>query len=96
MVLWIVIAVVVLALVILGAAVMSVLGRLRGLDRAMRKLLRRQEQAMKLQEKAVVLEETLAGLQRRAELAQEQVAVIKAGHGASDGKHSLQSAVTPW
>lgn len=96
MVLWIVIAVVVLALVILGAAVVAVLGRLRGLDRAMRKLLRQQEQAARLQAKAEVLQETIAGLERRAELAQEQVAVIKAGHGSSDGKHSLQSAAGPW
>jgi hypothetical protein len=36
----------------------------------------------------VVLEQSVAQLQQRAELMQSQLAVIKAGRGASDGKHS--------
>jgi hypothetical protein len=47
---------------------------------------------MKLQQGAVVLEESVAGLQQRAEIMQAQLAVIKAGQGASDGKHSLKKA----
>ncbi|MFI5495594.1 hypothetical protein [Actinoplanes sp. NPDC051859] len=83
MVFWIVFAaVIVLALIILGAAAVSVVGRLAGLDRALRTLLRRQEQTAGLQEQAAVLQKTLAGLQQRAETAQEQVAIIKAGRGA--------------
>jgi heme exporter protein D len=90
MVKWIAIAVVVLALIVLTASVFSVLNRLNGLERAARRLERRQAEAMKLQQHAVVLEETMAGLQQRAEVMQGQVAVIKAGRGASEGKHSLQ------
>jgi len=92
MVKWIVIAVVVLALVVLVVSVGSVMGRLARLDRAARRLERRQAEAMKLQQHAVVLEETMAGLQQRAEVMQGQVAVIKAGRGASEGKHSLQKS----
>jgi biopolymer transport protein ExbB/TolQ len=90
MVKWIVIAVVVLALIILVTTVFSVLNRLNRLDRAARGLQRRQAEAMKLQQDAVVLEDSVAGLQRRAEIMQAQLAIIKAGRGASDGKHSLQ------
>jgi Flp pilus assembly protein TadB len=92
MVKWIVIAVVVLALIILVAAVFSVLNKMTKLDRAARRLQRRQAEAMKLQQHAVVLEESVAGLQQRAETMQAQLAIIRAGRGASDGKHSLQKA----
>ncbi|AGL18569.1 hypothetical protein [Actinoplanes sp. N902-109] len=96
MVLWIVLAVVVVALIILGAAVASVVGRLSGLDRALRRLLLRREQAEKLQTDALALEEAVAGLQQRAETAQQQVAIIKAGRGEGDGKHSLQKTTSAW
>ena len=96
MVLWIVVAVVVLALFILGAAVMSVLGRLSALDRAMRRLLLRREQAAKLQAGAELLQHSLVGLQERAAIAEEQVAIIKAGRGESHGKHSSQKPALPW
>ncbi len=89
MVKWIAIAAVALALVVLTASVFSVLNRLNGLDRAARRLQLRQSEAMKLQQHAGVLEKSVAGLQRRAEIMQAQLAVIKAGRGASDGKHSL-------
>ena len=92
MVKWIVIAIVVLALIILVVAAGSVMGRLAKFDRAARKLQRRQAEAMKLQQDAAVLEDSVAGLQRRAETMQAQLAIIKAGRGASDGKHSLQKA----
>jgi biopolymer transport protein ExbB/TolQ len=96
MVLWIVIAVVVVALIILGASVLSVLGRLSGLDRAMRRLLLRREQAEKLQGDVQELQQVIAGLEQRAQTAQEQVAAIKAGQGDGNGKHSLQKATTAW
>ena len=96
MVLWIVVAVVVLALVILAVAVMSVLGRLSALDRAMRRLLLRREQAVKLQAGAEQLERSLAGLGERTAIAEEQVAIIKAGRGETHGKHSSQKTVVPW
>jgi hypothetical protein len=35
-------------------------------------------------------------LQERAVIAQEQVAIIKAGHGEPHGKHSSQKAGLPW
>ena len=82
MVTWIVVAVIVVSLLILGAAILSVLGRLTGLQRAARRLQLRQEQAMKLSERAAVLTETIAALQERAESTQNKVAVIKAGRGS--------------
>jgi hypothetical protein len=90
MVKWIVIAVVVLALIVLIGSVLSVLGKLTGLERALRRLQRRQEEAAKLQRGAAVLEHTVAGLRERAELMEGRLAVIRAGRGGSDGKHSLQ------
>ena len=96
MVLWIVVGVVVLALVVLVAAVMTVVGRLSALERAMRRLVLRREQAEKLQAGAAVLERSVAALQERAAIAQEQVAIIKAGHGEPNGKHSSQNAALPW
>ncbi|GAA3341277.1 hypothetical protein GCM10020358_31990 [Amorphoplanes nipponensis] len=92
MVKWIAIAVVVLALIVLVASVFSVLNRLTGLDRAARRLQQRQAEALRLQRDATALEESVAGLQQRAEIMQDRLAVIKAGRGASDGKHSLQKA----
>jgi hypothetical protein len=90
MVKWIVIAVVALALIVLTTAVFSVMNRLTRLDRATRRLQRRQAEAMKLQQNAVVLEDAMAGVQRRAETMQTQLAIIRAGRAGSDEKHSLQ------
>ena len=81
---WVWVAVVVLALIIMGTAVMSVLGRLSELDRAARKLQARQAEAMKLQEGAAVLERTVLAVQERAELMQERVETIQAGLGKGD------------
>jgi hypothetical protein len=79
---WIVIAVVVLALLVLVLAVLPVLGRLNTLQRALRRLQLRQEEAMRLQEGAAVLEASVAALQQRAEFAQEQMTAIRGGqHG---------------
>jgi len=57
---------------------------LSGLRRAAVKLQRRQQEALKLQEGAAVLEQTVLGLQRRAEVMQDRVAVIQAGLGSGD------------
>ncbi|MGX6603746.1 hypothetical protein ACWKSP_16610 [Micromonosporaceae bacterium Da 78-11] len=76
---WIWIAVVVVALIALGAVIVPLLGRLGGLQRAAVKLQRRQAEAMKLQEKAAELQQTVLGLQQRAELMQSRLASVKPG-----------------
>jgi hypothetical protein len=85
---WIVIVVVGIALIVLVLASWPVLGRLAGLQRAAVRLQRRQEQAMRLQQGAAVLEQSIAALRERAEHAQQQIAVIKAGGGAQPGTRS--------
>jgi hypothetical protein len=82
--LWVWIAVVVVALIILGSAIMSVAGRLAGLQRAAGRLRRRQQEAMKLEQGAAVLEQSVLGLRERAEVTQERVASIQAGLGKGD------------
>jgi hypothetical protein len=77
---WIVVALLVLAVLVLVLAVMPVLGRLKTLERAVRKLQLRQEEAMRLQEGAATLEASVAALQHRAEFAQEQMTAIRGGH----------------
>jgi nitrate/nitrite-specific signal transduction histidine kinase len=72
--LWIWIAAVVLALIVLVGAAVPVLRQLGGLRRAATRLQRRQADAMKLQAAAGELEQTLAGLQERAETLQERLA----------------------
>ena len=84
MLIWVWVAVVVVALIIMGSAIMSVLGRLSGLERAARKLQARQAEAMRLQEGAVVLERSVLAVQERAELMQERVEAIQAGLGSGD------------
>jgi hypothetical protein len=86
---WIVIAVVVLALVLLVAVTVPVVGRLSALQRAVLRLERRQGEATQLQEGAAELQETLLGLEQRAETMQERLAVIQAGRGDQGGKHAL-------
>jgi hypothetical protein len=86
---WIVIAAVVLGLIILVAIALPVVGRLSGLRRAMTRLQRRQEEATKLQAGPQMLEQTLLGLQQRAKVMQERIALIKAGHGVGDGGHAF-------
>ncbi|SDS19030.1 hypothetical protein [Actinoplanes derwentensis] len=78
---WVWIAVVAIALIVLSAVAMKVLGRLHGLERAARKLQHRQEEALELQAGAERLQVTLEALQERAELAHDQVEQIKAGRG---------------
>jgi hypothetical protein len=78
---WIWVAVVVLAVIVLIASFVPVLGRLSGLRRAAEKLQRRQAEAMKLQESAAVLEQSVLAVQARAEAAQQRVAVIKGSDG---------------
>ena len=84
MLLWVWIAVVVVALIVMGIAVGSVVSRLGGLRRAAVKLQRRQEEAMKLQAGAAELERSVLGLQERAERMQGQVATIQTGLGRGD------------
>jgi Tfp pilus assembly protein PilN len=76
---WIWIAAVVVAAVVLLAAVVPLLGRLSGLRRAGALLQRRQAEAVRLQERVAELERSVLALQQRAEETQRRVAVIKAG-----------------
>jgi hypothetical protein len=85
---WIVIAAVVAGLIILVAVTLPVLRRLSTLRRAAVKLQRRQAEAMALQAGAARLEQTVLQVQRRAEIMQEGIAVIKAG-GDGRGRHAL-------
>jgi hypothetical protein len=86
---WIVIAAVVLGLIVLVAVTVPVVGRLAGLQLAVRRLQRRQQEAMKLQAGAAELERTLQTLQRRAGTMQERLALIRAGHGEPTGRHAF-------
>ena len=79
MLLWVWIAVVVVALVILLSAAVPLLGRLGGMQRAVRRLRLRQEEAGKLQEKAAVLERTVLGVQERADEMQRKIAALSPG-----------------
>jgi nitrate/nitrite-specific signal transduction histidine kinase len=76
--LWIWIAAVVVALIVLVGAGVRLLGPLGGLRRAAVRLQRRQAQALTLQRGAEELQQTLAGLQRRAEGLQEHLAARSA------------------
>ena len=84
MVTWIVVAVVVVAVLILALVVGAVLGRLRRLDRSVRRLGLRQQEALRLQSGAATLEATVADLQQRAELTQDRLTVIRAARGTRD------------
>jgi len=74
---WSWIAVVVVAVVVMGAVGVRLLGRLDGLRRAAVRLRRRQAEAAELRENALVLQETLLGVQRRAENLQEHAVFQK-------------------
>ena len=74
MLLWVWIAVVVVALVILVAAAVPLLGRLGGLRRAALRLQSRQADAVRLQERSLELERTVLEVQQRAEAVQAHVA----------------------
>ena len=89
MVTWIVIGTVVLGLIVLVAVTLPVIGRLPALRRAVRGLQQRQQEVQQLQAGAEQLERTLAGVQRRAEITQEGLAVIRAGHGDGTGRHAF-------
>jgi hypothetical protein len=87
-ILWIVLAAAVVGLIILVAVTMPLLGRLGAFSRALGKLRRGRQDVLKLQAGAAELEQTVLGLQRRAEIAQERVALIKAGQGKPTGRHA--------
>jgi hypothetical protein len=75
----------VVAVIVLIASFVPVLGRLSGLRRAGAKLQRRRAEAMKVQASAAVLEQSVLAVQHRAESAQQRVAAIKAGLGRRGG-----------
>jgi hypothetical protein len=66
---WIWIAVVVVAVVVMGAAGVRLLGRLDGLRRAALRLQKRQTDAARLQQDVLALQETVLEVQKRAEVA---------------------------
>ncbi|HET6483047.1 MAG TPA: hypothetical protein VFG35_23835 [Actinoplanes sp.] len=74
---WSWIAVVVVAVVVMGAVGVRLLGRLDGLRRAAVRLRRRQAEAAELRENALVLQETLLGVRQRAENLQEHAVFQK-------------------
>ncbi|MBU2664487.1 hypothetical protein KOI35_13370 [Actinoplanes bogorensis] len=74
---WIWIAVVVVAVIILGAAGFRLLGRLDGLRRAALRLQKRQADAAVLQQSAAELQEKLLDVQQRAESMQEHAVFAK-------------------
>ncbi|WP_184956563.1 hypothetical protein [Paractinoplanes abujensis] len=76
---WIWIAVVVIALIILLAVGVRLLGKLDGLRRAGLRLQKRQADAAKLQAAAAELQETVLAVQQRAEIAQDHVAALSPG-----------------
>jgi hypothetical protein len=78
---WIVLGCALAALVILGLAVRSVLRRLPGLRRAVRRLRERESQARTLQESAQVLQDRAAVLGRQAESAQRRIARLTVRRG---------------
>jgi len=73
---WIWIAAVVIALIVLIGAGVRLLGPLGEFRRAAVKLQRRQADAEKLQAGAAELERSVAGLQERAEELQERLAAL--------------------
>lgn len=84
MVIWIAVGAIVLGVLILAAAVMAVLGRLRPLADAGRRLRLRAEQAQQLQTKVEALRANIAGLEipvaeatRRAERLQRQAGRLR-------------------
>ena len=78
MVKWIVLGVVLVGLLVLALAARPLLARRRDLERALRRLRLRQEEAAGLQAASAALEERLAGLRERAEAAERQMALIRA------------------
>lgn len=75
---WIVLGVVLLGLVVLALAVRPLLARRRELERALRRLRLRQEEATALQAASADLEERLGVLRERAEVAEHRMALIRA------------------
>ncbi|BEL02381.1 hypothetical protein Q0Z83_005720 [Actinoplanes sichuanensis] len=81
MLMWVWIAVVVIALFVLIFAASRVIGRLPALRRAAGKLEKRRDEALVLQQSAERLQVTIQALQERAEQAQDKIEEIKAGRG---------------
>lgn len=81
MVLWIVIGAAVLGLLVLAVAARPVLARLPELARALRRLEDRQARAQALATDLAAVRERAEAVRRQAVVAQERIAVIKAGRG---------------
>ncbi|MFC0527788.1 hypothetical protein [Phytohabitans kaempferiae] len=81
MVLWIVIAVVLVGLLVLGLAAGSLMGRLGPLRRASTTLLRRQSEVEQLRAAAVTLAQEAEALRLKTEITQERLALIKVKDG---------------
>ncbi|WP_033341334.1 hypothetical protein [Catenuloplanes japonicus] len=79
MVLWIVIGVALFSLIVLGLAARPVLRRLPELDRAVRRLLLKQEALERLAAKAEALQTRTLTVAEQAGKAADQVTVIRAG-----------------
>lgn len=69
---WIVLGVAVLAVVAFGASVMSLMGRFRPLERSLRRLRLRAEQAERLQTKVFAVRERMAQLRSSVEETQRR------------------------
>jgi hypothetical protein len=80
---WIVLGVVVLALVVLVAAVLTLLGRLRGLARALRRLQGRAADAERLMPAVTALQERAADMERQLRVIEERAALVRARRGGS-------------
>lgn len=83
MVKWIVLAVVLVGLLVLGLAIRRVLSRLPRLQRAALALQRRQEQAEDLQRVALAVQDRAEALQQQVDTMQRHVILIKAKRGES-------------
>ena len=81
MLLWVWVAVVVVASIILIGAAVPLLGRLGGLRRAALALNRRLAEVTQLQAAAGELERTVAGVQERADAVQERLATLAPRNG---------------
>ncbi|AVT28666.1 hypothetical protein C6361_03220 [Plantactinospora sp. BC1] len=84
MVKWIVLAVVLVGLLVLGLAARRVLTRLPRLHRAARGLQRRQEQAEDLQRVALAVQDRAEAMQQQVETLQQRLVLIRAKRGSEE------------
>lgn len=84
---WIALALIGLALLVLLLVARAVLGRLPRLHRAVRRMQLREEQVLRLQDRALTLQETVAGLEQRGLVAQQRLAARSGGGGHQPPAH---------